>query len=120
MTTICIVPEHRPDGETTYHATTREQYSAGRSPGEALDALNARLSSEERGMLVIVQQGQPDRYFSRQQQERLAELMAQWRAARDSATPFAAALQCELESLVDAELKAAGDRAAEIASCLGR
>ena len=120
MTTICIVPERRPNGETTYHATTREQHSAGNSPGEALDALSAQLSPDDGGTLIIVQQGEPDRYFSRRQLERLAELMSQWCAARDSETGVPAALQRELESLVDAEWNAAGDRAAEIAARIGR
>jgi hypothetical protein len=120
MTTICIVPERRPDGVTTFHATARDQHSAGRSPGEALDALNEQLTAEESGTLVIVQQGQPDRFFTRRQQERLAELMSQWRSARDSGTSLPAALLQELESLVDAELQAAGDRAAAIAENLGQ
>ena len=52
-----------------------------------------------------------DRFFTAVQQQRLQELMAKWRAARDSDQSLPADEQTELEQLVDAEVKAAGLRA---------
>ncbi len=50
-----------------------------------------------------------------EQRERLAHLMARWHAARDSAASLPAGEQAELDALVDAELRASGDRAASAA-----
>lgn len=50
-------------------------------------------------------------FFSAQQQQRLQELMARWREARDQGQSLPAIEQAELESLVEAELIAAGQRA---------
>jgi hypothetical protein len=46
--------------------------------------------------------------------------MAQWRAARDAGASLAPAEQAELEALVDAEVQAAGRRAAALSAALGR
>jgi hypothetical protein len=55
-----------------------------------------------------------DRFFTRQQQQRLAELMDLWRAARDTGAPWSGEEQTELDALVNAELRAANDRAASL------
>ncbi len=114
MTTISILPEISGPAGTTYRAVAGKSQSVGRTPGEALDALTAQLPDSEASTLVVVQQMRPDRFFTEQQQQRLAELMAKWRAARDAGTPWPAEDQSELNSLVDAELQAATERAAAL------
>jgi hypothetical protein len=110
MTTIAILPEPAATG-MTYRAVAGSAQSVGTTPGEALDALTAKLKADETGTLVVVQQLRPDRFFGAAQQQRLAELMARWRSARDAGAPWSAAEQSELDALVQAELKAAAQRA---------
>lgn len=83
----------------------------GRTAGEALDALNAQLGKSQTGTLVILQAFQADDAFSEQQQQRLSALMSKWREARDAGGGLSADGQRELEALIDAEVKAAGQRA---------
>ena len=70
--------------------------------------------------MVIVQSQQPDGFFTAEQQERLQGLVARWRAARDAAASLTTAEQAELDTLVDAEVEAAGKRAAALSAALGR
>ncbi len=49
----------------------------------------------------------PDELFTTEQQKRLSELMNLWRLARDRGQTLSPKQQAELESLVEAELKAA-------------
>jgi hypothetical protein len=90
----------------------------GRAAGEALDALTPRLADEEADTLIIVRSFRPDRFFTAQQQRRLEELMGKWRQARDGGVSLSPEDQAELESLVDAELRAATERAAAISQDL--
>jgi hypothetical protein len=55
---------------------------------------------------------QPDSFFTAEQQRRLAALMQRWRHAHDAMETFPAEEQAELEGLVDAEVRASGERAA--------
>lgn len=64
------------------------------------------------GLPEAMYQLRPDRFFTTEQQQRLAELMTRWRAARDRQTSFSPEEQAELESLVAAEVRASADRAA--------
>src|SRR5713226_4977408 len=100
MTTIAIMPENPEAGETSYRAISGKRQSVGRTPGEALDALTAQLGAEETGTLLVVQNLRSDRFFTAQQQQRLEELMARWRSARDTQTALSSAEQAELEGLV--------------------
>jgi hypothetical protein len=111
MTTVAIVLEPVETGGTSYRAVAGDKQSVGRTVGEALDALTAQLSEEESGTLIDVQNQRPDSFFSGQQQQRLAELMARWRAACDTGGALPSDEQTELESLVEAELQAATRRA---------
>lgn len=111
MTAITILPEKVGADETTYRAVAGKKESVGRSAGEALDALTSQLSDEEAGMLVVIQRLRPDRFFTAEQQQRLAELMSRWRIARDNDSSLGADEQIELQSLVEAELEAARRRA---------
>ena len=110
MTKVAILPESSPNG-VGYRAVAGQQQSFGATPGQAFDALATQLPEDNMGTVVIVQQMQPDRFFSAAQQSRLEELMARWRAARDAGTRLPADEQDELDSLVEAEVKAATERA---------
>lgn len=109
MTTITILPETN----DSYRAIVGDKESTGRTAGEALDALASQLEDEEGGTLVIVQNRRADRYFTASQQERLTELMQRHKAGSLSAEE-----KNELESLIEAELKGARQRAETILSGL--
>jgi hypothetical protein len=66
-------------------------------------------------MTIAVPPMQPDDLFTAAQQQRLAELMARWRAARDAGTPFPPEEQAELDALAESELRAASERSARLA-----
>ena len=117
MTTISILPENPGGPATAYRAIAGSVESVGRTAGEALDGVMAQLDATARGTLAVVQQLQPDEFFTAQQQQRLGELMDLWRQARDAGGSFPLELQSELTTLVDAEVQAAGTRAAAL---LGR
>lgn len=115
MTKVAILPIPTEKGEGSYRAVAGDKRSQGRTAGEALDALTTQLSDEEASTLVIVQSLRPDRFFNVAQQQRLAELMERWRTDRDRGKDMSADEQAELEALVEAEFRAAGDRAAALA-----
>src|SRR2546423_10328589 len=102
MTTITILPEKI----DSYRAVAGDKESTGRTAGEALDALTSQLDEEESGTLVIVQNRKADQFFNAIQQERLTDLMQLRKAGNLSADD-----ERELESLVDAELNGARQRA---------
>ena len=120
MTKVAILPEVSEQGEKVYRAFASGHQSLAKTAGAALDALTAQLPADEVGTLVVVQSQQPDEFFTVRQQERVRGLMAQWRAARDAGASLAPAEQAELEALVDAEVQAAGRRAAALSAALGR
>lgn len=111
MTKVDILEETAEGGEPTYRAVAGDKQSVGRSAGEALDALTAQLPADEAGTLVVVQARRSDEFFTAEQRQRLSELMAQWRDARDRGKQFPAELQTELQQLVEAELQASAKRA---------
>src|ERR1051325_11543069 len=111
MTTIAILPETVSGNGITYRAVAGKKQSSGKTAGEALDRLTAQLSDEETSTLVIVQNLRPDSFFTAQQQQRLSELMAQWRAARDVNAELPPSEQADLEALIEAELEATMQRA---------
>lgn len=113
MATITILPERTGPLGITYRAVAGKAQSIGKSAGEALDALTAQLDEAEAGTLIVVQHLRPDRFFTAAQQ-RLAELMSRWRAARDAGPPWSAEEQAELDGLVESELRASGERAAAL------
>ncbi len=115
MTTIAIVPEDPQASPPRFRAVAGEVQSVGASVGQALDALTAQLGGPAETTLVVVQSMQPDSLFTAAQQQRLAELMVRWRAARDAGEPFSPEEQAELDALVQAELRAAAERSAALA-----
>jgi hypothetical protein len=114
MTTRVALFEDVGEIGPTYRAVAGGSQSMGRTAGEALDALTPRLSGEEPDTLIIVRNLRPDHFFTAEQQRRLEELMAKWRRARDASVSLSPEDQAELERLVDAELRAAAERAAAI------
>ena len=120
MTTVAILPTQTRTGGRTYQAVAGRRVAAGDTAGKALDALTEQFPEVESESFVVVKRLPPDALLTEQQQLRLAELMGRWRASRDSGGPWPAEEQSELDALVDAELQASGQRAAEIARGLGR
>ena len=113
--TIEIIREPNPLlQEPVYRAVQGAWQAVGKSAGEALDALEQMLTSQngvQNGTLVVVQRFQPDTYFTAAQQARLQELMTQFHAADNTRVSFSADEQAELEQLVEEELKASTRRA---------
>lgn len=120
MTRVAILSVPTASGGVAYHAMAGDKQSHGKTAGEALDVLTAQLQDDEAGTIVIVQYHRPDTFFGESQQRRLADLMARWRAARDSGSELPAAEQAELDTLVEQELLAAQERTAALLGQLGR
>ena len=102
-------------GGVTYQGIAGEKSSQGNTIGEALDALIGQFTEEESGMFIVVESLRPDQFFGTAQQQRLEELMGQWRTARDTGQTFAVGAQAELDTLIEAELNASAARAAALA-----
>src|SRR5437870_2383356 len=115
MTTVAIVPDNPQGLPARFRAVAGEVQSVGATVGQALDALAAQLGGPAETTLVVVQPMRPDAWFTAEQQQRLAHLMARWRAARDAGAPFPAEEQAELEALAEVELHAAAQRSAALA-----
>jgi hypothetical protein len=115
MTTIILIPENPPTSPPSFRAIAGDVQALGATAGQALDAVTAQLGGPAGTTLVVVQPMQPDAWFTAEQRQRLADLMARWRAARDAGAPFPPEEQAELESLVQAELQAAVQRSAALA-----
>jgi uncharacterized protein (DUF1810 family) len=111
MTTITILPEKT----DSYRAVAGDKESTGRTAGEALDALTSQLEDEETGTLVIVQNRKADEFFNAAQQERLAALMLLRQAGNLSTEE-----ESELETLIQAELDGARQRAEALLNKLKR
>jgi hypothetical protein len=110
MTKVAILPEPMGSGQVAYRAIAGRRQSSGKTAGEALDALTSLLPNDQTGTLVIVQHQRADEFFTTEQQARLNELMARWRAARDAGGALSPAEQVELDALVEAEVRAASQR----------
>jgi hypothetical protein len=115
MNTVAILPVATSTGRLEYQAVSGTRVAVGKSAGQALDALTAEFPELESEGLVIVQRFCPDRFFPAEQQQRLQDLMGRWREARDHGQSLPQAERAELESLIEAELKASARRATVIA-----
>jgi hypothetical protein len=117
MTTIEIISEVSAE-QTVYRAMCGAQQATGVTPGEALDLLEDKLATQELGdngnTVIIIQRFRPDNFFITEQQLRLRELMDRFHEATDKGEEFDSAKKQELETLVDAELQAAIERAEAI------
>lgn len=115
MTTIAIIPETPGAADTRYLAIAGTQQSVGQTAGQALDALTAQLSEVAQRTLLVVRHMGADEFFGEEQCRRLEQLMARWRAARaGQGAALSIEEQAELDSLVQAEVRAAGARAAAL------
>ena len=114
MTTIAIFPVNPQGSPASFHAVAGDVQSSGATVGQALDAVQAQLGEPEQTTLVVVQPMQPDHFFTTEQQQRLAELLTRWRAARDAGASLPPQEQSELDNLVEAELRAATERSASL------
>ena len=61
-----------------------------------------------------------DRFFGVHEHQRLADLMARWRAAQELGQALPTGDQAELSALVEAELRASAARTAALADEIGR
>ena len=114
MTTVAILPISNDIGEKYYRAIAGNKQSVGKTAGQALDALTAQLGETEFSALLVIQSFRPHPFFSADQQKRLSELMSLWRAARDRGQALPLEQQAELDTLVDAELRAVTARTAAL------
>jgi hypothetical protein len=120
MTKVALFREDAGAEEAAFRAMAVRKQAMGRTAGEALDALTAQLPSEEGDTLIIVRRLGPDRLFTAKQRQRLEQLMASWRLSRETGDSLPVAEQSELEQLIDAELRAATERAAALGRELAR
>jgi hypothetical protein len=114
MQTISISTAASSSGDRLYRAAIGDQYSTGKTIGEALDALTVKIGSSDINGFLVLQSCQPDQFFGVEQQQRLAELMAIWRTAHDQGDALPLEQQAELDALVEAELNATAERARSI------
>ncbi len=87
-----------------YRATSGEKQGLGTTPGEALSALLAQLSSEPELPITIWPFNRGDSFFSNEQQNRLKEL-------KSRSNSLTAAEHTELENLVATSFEASIARA---------
>jgi len=113
MATIAIFPLSN-QSEPGFVALTPRHQSIGKTPGQALDALTEQLPYDELGTMIIVQRQHADRFFGAAQQDRLQTMMDSWRHERDEGAMQLGQENDELRTMVEAELRAAADRAAEL------
>ena len=120
MTTVSILSVTNDEGSQVYQAIAGSLSCSGKTPGEALDAITAELGDSESNTLVVLQNGRPDGYFSEPQRRRMNLLMQKWRSSRDIGTEFNQIEQAELDTLVQAELQATGQRAKAMADSMSK
>lgn len=113
MSAIAVLPDD-PATPTHFRAVGGGKQFVAPTVGEAVGGLTAELGPPTETTLVVVQPMKPDRFFTAEQQSRLAELMAAWRTARDAGGSFPPADQGELDSLIQAEVVAATERARQL------
>lgn len=115
MTTVAILPISNASGEKSYRAISGDKQSVGKTAGQALDALTTQLGEVEFRALLIIDHFHGDQFFTKEQQQRLSELMNMWKIARDQKQELSPEIQIELDNLVSLELNAATARTAFLA-----
>ncbi|QEH35632.1 hypothetical protein OJF2_41850 [Aquisphaera giovannonii] len=111
MTRVSLLHESSGPSSMEYRALAAGIQAAGRTAGEALDALASQLPQEDGQTLVIVRGMAPDRYFTAEQRGRLRELMGRKREAAAGDSALTEQKEAELARLIDAEVRAATERA---------
>jgi hypothetical protein len=119
MKAVAIVSEIIDGNGTIFRAIGDGLQCTGKSAGEALDGLAARMAPADAGTLIVIQSFSSDHFFGADQRRRMEDLMGRWRAARDSGTKLPAADQAELEALTQAELEAVLQRTKALRNELG-
>jgi hypothetical protein len=114
MTPVTLLPISDPNNGSSYRAILGDKQSVGKTAGQALDALLSQLNTLSFSGILLIQNFEPDPFFTAAQQTRLAQLMEQWQTAQNQGQTLPPELQTELDELVDAELKATSDRAAAL------
>ena len=117
---VAILSEPTIQGGVEYRAIAGGRQALAKTAGAALDAITLQFPADDAGTLVIVQNHHPDQFFTAQQQRRLGALMAHWRSARDAGNSLPPAEQTELDALVEAEVRASGQRAAAVLADLSQ
>jgi len=113
MATITVVRDDPQTSGFAFRAVNGNRQAVGATVGQALDALGPGGMPNET-TLVVLQPMTSDAYFTAEQRDRLANLMAKWRRARDLDQVLDQSEQSEIEELVKAEVTAAGRRAADL------
>lgn len=116
MSTITITPES--SASKRFRAVRGSHVTTGSSIGNAIDEMAKETGFDRELSVVIVNPMQPDQFFSAAQRDRLSDLMAQWRTARDHHQPFAVELKRDLDELIKTELVATMERAKYLARSL--
>ena len=120
MTAVAIIKEGTAaNAPALYRAVAQpgNTQATGRTAGEALDALTARLGASGESSLFVLQPAQPDVYFNAAQISRLRELTQKAQAHSVSLTPDEDA---ERHALIRAELLASAHRIGALADALGK
>jgi hypothetical protein len=107
MTQVAIHLDANSSADRRYRAVTAGRVSTGRTAGEALDALLAEEYLNIETSPVLIQAFSPDEFFTKEQHEKMKELMTR----RDSLSQEDNA---ELDVLIDAELNATIQRTAHL------
>jgi hypothetical protein len=111
MTKVAVYHDSAGRESMPYRAVSGRNQGMGRTAGEALDALASQLPREDAECFVIVRSMSPDRFFDAERRNRLEALMALKREAIAGNPRLTDLEEAELEQLVDAELRAATERA---------
>jgi hypothetical protein len=111
MTRVAVFHDPADAESMPYRAVSGRNQAMGRTAGEALDALASRLPRDDADTFVIVRSMSPDRFFSTEQRRRLETLMTLRHEAIAGNASLSAQEEAELEQLVDAEVRAATERA---------
>lgn len=111
MTTIHVHSNHGAAGPA-FRAVSNGAEGTGDAPGEAIDALLAQTGRPTGTAIIVLRPFGPDDFFPAPKRDRLADLMRQFRAARDAGTQLAPTVRAELDALIDEELAATVARSA--------
>jgi hypothetical protein len=114
MKTISIKTVTTTDGKRLYQVSLGTQSSTGKTAGEALDDLTAKMENQEINGFLFLQVNEPDQFFTAPQQEKSAELKSLWQVARDQGNTLPIEQQAELDDLMVLEMDAVIDRSKEM------
>jgi hypothetical protein len=117
MPKVAVLELPEKDGVLSYVAMQGNKQAVGTTVGKALGALTEQIPMTA-STIVIVQRLQPDTFFGKRDQERLAELMKHWHLRQVEGKLLSTTEQEELKALVEEELEASERRAAALTQTL--